>query len=449
MPVVEQSTTFVRQRRRASKKPTPSPFLASRVLLITALVSAPWAFGAIAPWAWTSLGLISCLSLFLWALASVRRGVAEPAWSPLYIPLALFFLLGTAQYYRHLTLDTSETRLALMMLGIDLVLFFVSVQVFSEAGSEAWSRFGYLILVFTVSIGLFSILQFASGTTRIYWVFDTTGLPFGPYSNPDHYAALMEMAIPVAVGYIAERRQREFETSLLLPVLAVTVAIASLLLSGSRGGLLSGSVELLIAVVILRRFIEGKPRWTLAGIAAAVLLASILLFSWLDPGWAAAKLGSIIDVQGQAWITATEFRRNLIKDSIHMLREHPLSGVGLGNFETAYPPYQSFPSDLTIDFAHNDYMQAFAETGLIGAGLILAAILLFLRLAFGDCRQKLRSGHGWIQLGATLGCCGLLVHSLVDFNLHIPANSAWFAVLAGMSVTRRRSLTSSLPLCDR
>jgi O-antigen ligase len=140
-------------------------------------------------------------------------------------------------------------------------------------------------------------------------------------------------------------------------------------------------------------------------------------------GGVTARLSSIIDVQGQAWITATEFRRDLIKDSFHMLREHPLLGVGLGNFETAYPPYQSFPSDLTIDFAHNDYMQAFAETGLIGAGLILSAILLFLNLAFGDCRQKLRSGHGWIQLGAALGCCGLLVHWPLPFlsvNADVP-----------------------------
>ena len=124
-------------------------------------------------------------------------------------------------------------------------------------------------------------------------------------------------------------------------------------------------------------------------------------------------------------------------------------GVGLGELKTAYPAYQSFPSDLTIDFARNDYLQAFAETGLIRAGLILSAILLFLNLAFGDCRQKSRSGHAWIQLGAALCCCGLLVHSVVDLNLHIPANSAWFAVLAGMSVTRRRSLAPSLPLCER
>ena len=42
-------------------------------------------------------------------------------------------------------------------------------------------------------------------------------------------------------------------------------------------------------------------------------------------------------------------------------------------------------------------------------------------------------------MGAAVGCCGLLVHSFFDFNLHIPANAAWFAVLAGMATTQERS----------
>jgi len=41
-----------------------------------------------------------------------------------------------------------------------------------------------------------------------------------------------------------------------------------------------------------------------------------------------------------------------------------------------------------------------------------------------------------LRLGAALGCIGLLVHSLVDFNLHIPANAAWFAFCAGLAIAR-------------
>ena len=113
----------------------------------------------------------------------------------------------------------------------------------------------------------------------------------------------------------------------------------------------------------------------------------------------------------------------------------PVLGVGSGDFETAYPRYQSFPTDYWIDHAHNDYVEALAETGLVGALLILAALALFFRLAFQDRDDSFPSQDNWIRLGAAVGCCGVLVHSLWDFNLHIPANAAWFAVLAGIATS--------------
>jgi O-antigen ligase len=116
-----------------------------------------------------------------------------------------------------------------------------------------------------------------------------------------------------------------------------------------------------------------------------------------------------------------------------MFRDRPLTGVGLGSFETAYPPYRSFPSDFEWDHAHNDYAEALAETGLAGGALMLASLVLFLGVAFRTLGERLRHESGWMQLGAALGCCGLLVHSLVDFNLHIPANAAWFAFCAGLA----------------
>src|SRR5439155_15560712 len=118
-----------------------------------------------------------------------------------------------------------------------------------------------------------------------------------------------------------------------------------------------------------------------------------------------------------------------------------------------------------------------AETGLVGAALIVSALWVFVRLAFVGCGSR-ESGVGSrgtefgsresgvasrgkspdsrpptpdsrpptpdsrfptpdsrlpIRLGAAIGCCGLLVHSFFDFNLHIPANAAWFAVLAGLA----------------
>src|SRR5439155_15724172 len=146
----------------------PWPLSAARLLLIATLIGAPWAYGAMVPWAWVALGLIASLALFLWAVGTVQRRELTLVWSPLYVPIALFFLLGVVQYAARLTLDTSETRQALVLLAADLVFFFLAVQLFADAGRKADRAFGLLVLLFAAAIGLFAILQFASDQRRMY-----------------------------------------------------------------------------------------------------------------------------------------------------------------------------------------------------------------------------------------------------------------------------------------
>jgi len=316
------------------------------------------------------------------------------------------------------------------------VFFFLAGQLFDGSVSRTLRMFGLAVLLFAGSMGLFAILQFASSAHQIYGVVETpSGALFGPYVNPDHFAGLLEMLAPVAVFYILGRRETLSVESLVWRVSAATLAIASLLLSGSRAGLLALSAEILIATSALRR---GGARTTLGRrllmAAGFSLFASVVLFAYVDPGWVARKLGSVAHVD-RAWADWAGFRKSLALDSLRMCHDHPVLGVGLGNFETAFPQYQSFPSDLWFDHAHNDYLEAVAETGLVGALLIISALALFIRLAFKDWALRLRSQDNWIRLGAAIGCCGILVHSFLDFNLHIPANAAWFAVLAGIATS--------------
>ena len=72
----------------------PFTFGLARLVLVVTLLAAPFSFGAVVPWAKITLGLVASLALFLWGLASVQQGVIKFTWSPLYLPLALFFLLG-------------------------------------------------------------------------------------------------------------------------------------------------------------------------------------------------------------------------------------------------------------------------------------------------------------------------------------------------------------------
>ena len=235
MSVVHKSDVLVPRDFKVSSRAHSSAFLPARVALVAALIAAPWAFGAVDAWAWMSLGLAACLTLLLWVAGAVRQKKPRLTWSPLYILLAAFFLLALAQYLTGHTLDQAETRQALVLFAVDSTFFFVAVQLFSESGSHNRGWFGLAVLLFAGVLSLFAILQFASTPPRMYWTFDTSGTFFGPYSNLDHYAGLMEMLVPVSVCYIASQRQKYSVAVLLLLSSAATVAVAFLLLTGSRG----------------------------------------------------------------------------------------------------------------------------------------------------------------------------------------------------------------------
>jgi O-antigen ligase len=400
-------------------------------LLVAALFAAPLAFGAVQAWAWASLAALAAVLLFLWSVGCVRQGALKIVGSPLGVPALLFLLLGTIQLFAHLTLDPIAARESLLKLVTDLLFFFLAGQLLAAGSPRILRAFGLAVVVYAFSLALFAILQFFSSNGLIFWTVAAPGAGiFGPYVNRNHYAGLMEMLIPLAAGYVLSR-PRDLPMRSLLGF-ALSVLIASLLLTGSRGGFISLLAEVLIlgAIFLWRAPVHGRRR--LAAVGGLGLTAAALLFFWMEPGQISRRLETVASIPYSPGVTFGD-RLVVARDSLRIFGDHPFLGTGLGSFELAFPPYQSVPTDRTWEHAHNDYAEALAETGLAGGLLVVVALVMFFGLAFRKLAQRLRDGTGWIQLGAAIGCCGLLVHSFVDFNFHVPANAAWFAVLASVA----------------
>jgi O-antigen ligase len=161
-----------------------------------------------------------------------------------------------------------------------------------------------------------------------------------------------------------------------------------------------------------------------------MLLATtaVALALWWSPQEVLARFETVIDSPDISY----HDRKLMTYDALRIARDHLAMGTGLGSFETVYPTYQSFATDYIIDYAHNDYAQLLAETGVAGAITACVACGLFL-IELAHLQLPRGSMSTYLRLGAMVGCCGLLVHSWLDFNLHIPGNSAWFAFLAGLT----------------
>src|ERR1017187_3381827 len=122
----------------------------------------------------------------------------------------------------------------------------------------------------------------------------------------------------------------------------------------------------------------------------------------------------------------------MVRDSLPMVGKRPLLGYGLGSFVEVFPSFRTFYTNYTVNAAHNDYVQALVETGTVGCGLILTFIFLLYKEGTRNIVDWAHNYEGSIVLAALVGCSGIPFHSFCDFNLQIPANAAFFFVLAGI-----------------
>lgn len=397
----------------------------ARIILVGLLMTAPLLFGAVQSWAWSGITAVTMLALLLWGLGCVRSGSVRAVWCRLYVPIVVALALAAVQMRGGFSFDYIATREAFVKLFTYGTLFFVVQQLYLSASSRAWRITGLVITIYMFAMAVFAIVQYFASPGLLYGYLPESNSVFGPYVNHGNYAGLMEMLIPVAMALAISLRWKHPAKPFLLFLAFITVV--SVFLSGSRAGLVSLAVEFIVIGLVLFSSQANQKQMLLAGIVAACL--AVGFFYWLDPG----------DVWGrwQQMASRPELalgsRQTIARDSWRMTRDHLAHGVGLGAFQTAYTPYQTVATDLTIDYAHNDYLQFIAETGVLGIILLPVALALFFVLAFRHLSRRLHRQRGWVQFGAAVGVCGLLVHSFSEFNLHIPANAAWFTFLAAIA----------------
>jgi O-antigen ligase len=116
----------------------------------------------------------------------------------------------------------------------------------------------------------------------------------------------------------------------------------------------------------------------------------------------------------------------MARGAAHIFRDFPLKGCGLGTLVDVYPRYETVYDGRLVDHVHNDYMEGLAETGLLGG---LCGVFFLCEL-YRESRKAFQPQQAHLSLAlhaaGIAAVLGLLFHSLVDFNLHIPANALLF-----------------------
>jgi O-antigen ligase len=391
------------------------------------LAFAVLSFGAVEEWSQAVLEVGAALLLVLWAILQYLRKTEQLAIPPEFLPLSAFALTVLVQLVFHLTVSRYYSRIDLQLLVAYLIVIFLMSQAFTRKGH--WRDFIWFLMTLGFLVSLLGILQHLTFNGKLYWFREMRfgGMPFGPYVNRNHFAGFAEMVIPAAlVPLVLGKVRRE---RLFLVALFALVPIVALLLSASRGGIISFAVQMVILFLLLlvRRRVRGK--YVIAG--GVVVVAAVMAVSWIGVNQVLARFAGVQSLEATAGK-----RESMRRDTWRLFLDHPKLGTGLGTLEMVFPPYDSLYDGKVVNHAHNDYLEGLAETGTIGGLCCLWFLGVVLYNALKGMTELGDSFGSVLNLSGLVACVGILVHSLVDFNLHIPANALLFFVSAHMAAVR-------------
>ena len=323
----------------------------------------------------------------------------------------------------------------------------------------AWATFanGIALSVFAL-YQFFETMAFAAHPKRVVFGFETAGEAFGTFICRNHFADYVNFCIGLGVSLmllysrsesdrrasrthkaqaLVEQTAQDDTTFSILSFLhsptqlwlsaGVAVMVCTVIFSMSRGGvaaLLIGSVA-----ALMLRGLPNNRRGTRIELFAVPILLAIGLVAWIGISPLEASLtrwqgGFLNDARIKIW-------RNILP----LAAKFPVFGSGYGTLQYVEPihrqiEYPGYQTTLVIDHAHNDYLEALVEGGVIR--FALTCLLVYILINFGRRamrRHEIRT-PGRLAIGALIGVIALAAHSVVDFGTSTPAVACIAAVVA-------------------
>ncbi len=285
--------------------------------------------------------------------------------------------------------NPSDSFTVLMQYGLDALLFLI---VFEAVRTPAHAKgvLGALVAggAIAAAYGIIAAPDVSSAVGSATAATDLDRLR-GTIADPNQLAAVLVVALVLALALAAITRSPGRRTVL---IGAGCLALLSVFLTASRGGVIGLLAALLAGVVLARRHRGAAVGWAVGAAVAGVLYVGLFA-----PG--AAQRYSTSD--------GGNGRTDIWKVGWRMVEAEPLRGVGAGNFRDSSVHYvlakpgSIASSDIIIDqphFAHNAYLEVLAELGVVGLALFGALLLCAMGTGVQAARRFARAGDASMEL---------------------------------------------------
>lgn len=393
-------------------------------------------YASVRPDVGAPMAALVLLSSILAGLHFLTSKTAPWKSSPLHLPVALFVVYAAGRYLTSPLEHAARVELLQVVL-CGLAYFVAATQLFRARDRAILVGTVVVLVILETAYGIWQCTS--RGATVLNWV-RPEGYQFragGTFLCPNNFATflLLSLGLLLGCGLIARLNSRALDRSMvfrLVILYAAVMAVVGIIASFSRAAWMATLLALVF--FCLWGWSGFRVSWPkLAGVA--VLLGLMLLAAWkVEPVQAyirkTVRTQPAAD-QGVLREASMGGRIHMWKGTLQLIAERPLVGHGIGSWQWRYqtlrhPSIQSHP-----EHAHNDFLHAASEYGLLGFGLLAWIGLAFYRQAFLLRDPRLPSEQRAFAIGTAVGVTGALIHAWFDFPFHIPANSLLAAMLLG------------------
>jgi O-antigen ligase len=348
--------------------------------------------------------------------------------------------LGIHRTSMTISVDPDAARISLFKTIAYIGVFFLTLNLANRR-----SRIKTLarVLVYVAVINaIYAVLMHLTGTDE-----DWFGTPMthsqqasGTYANRNHYAAFLYMSLAIGIGLlIAGLSDRKAETwkhfvkhtiewilsPKMLLRLALCILVIALTTTHSRMGNTAFFSSLVVAGVLGIILSRRATRNTVLLLASLVAIDLFIVGSWFG----VEKLAQRIEQTTQQDV---QEREEPARYTIPLIKDYPVFGSGPGSFYVTFPRYRPPTVVAFFEYAHNDYAQFAAESGLLGLGLVGLFVLMTLFVALKAQWQRRDPLMRGMSFACVMGTVAILIQAWVEFNLQIPANVVLFMVLLAL-----------------
>jgi len=407
-------------------------------LVLAILVFGPLATGAVRAMDFLVIQGMTIGVLGLWV---VRLWFGEPRrflFPPICWSVLAFTAYVMARYFQAGVEYTAREEMIRVL--IYAFLFFAVVNHLHH--QESTQIISFALIFLAMGVAAYAIYQFATHSDRVLGFIKPEQYMkrgSGTYICPNHLAGFLEMILPLAMACVFMAKVGP--AAKVFIGYAGMVMLAGIGVSISRGGWMATALSLTVLFIVLLR----QRQHRIPAIVALVLLL----------GFGAAFVSNARSTQkrfNEMFVAGNleNVRFQLWKPALNMWEEHAWTGVGPGHFDLRFRQYRPEEIQMRPYYVHNDYLNTLADYGVVGAALVLSAwVLLFvgvlqtwkfvMRISSDGASRK--SNKPAFVLGASIGLLAILLHSLVDFNLHIPANAILAVTLMALLSSHLRFST--------